>query len=141
MDNIESIAKAAMEKMKEMNMVENTKEIINQSTPFVTKFMKISSDWLFENTKVIIVKSCNWLTKTAPQVIYTGKNLIEKAPISYTISIGVVLFLFLRWCCGGRGSGGNGKMMKAPGRNNIRIHRSKFESSPKAYFRDLRSKK
>ncbi|MCD7453339.1 hypothetical protein HAX54_020637 [Datura stramonium] len=151
--NVESIAKAAVEKLKEMkpeNMAENAKEIVRKSTPLVTKFVRISFDWLLENAKVIVVKttpfvrtSSDWLLEKAPPLISTTKNWIQTAPLYYTIPIGFVLILLLRRCCGGGGGGrgGNGKTMKAPGRNNVRIPRRSFESSPKSYFRDLRSKK
>ncbi|KAJ8570044.1 hypothetical protein K7X08_006621 [Anisodus acutangulus] len=108
--NIESIAKAA---------VENAKEIVKKSTPFV----RTSFDWLLE---------------TIPQlpVISTAKSYMQNSSLFFKISVGFGLFLLFRWSCGG---GGNGKTMKAPGRNNVRIPRRNFESSPKSYFRDLRA--
>ncbi|XP_015164799.1 uncharacterized protein [Solanum tuberosum] len=189
MENVESVAKAALEKLKEMNMVENAKEIVKRTTPFVseyarilfdgllenlkqivvkttpfvrtssdwilenakeivvktTPFVRTSSDWILENAKEIVVKttpfvrtSSDWLLEKAPALISTSINSIRTAPINYTIPIGVLLILFLCRCCSG---GGNGKTMKAPGRNNVRILRRNFESSPKSYFRDLRSRK
>ncbi|XP_049385957.1 uncharacterized protein LOC125850095 isoform X1 [Solanum stenotomum] len=193
MGNIESVAKAALEKLKEMNMVENAKEIVKRTTPFVSEYARIlfdgllenlkqivvktmpvgrtssdwllenlkqivvktmpfvrtssdwllenakeivvkttpvvrtSSDWLLENAKEIVVKttpfvrtSSDWLLEKAPARISTSINSIRIAPIYYTIPIGFLLILFLRRCCSG-GDGGNGKTMKAPGRNNVRI--------------------
>uniref|UniRef100_M1DSC7 Uncharacterized protein n=1 Tax=Solanum tuberosum TaxID=4113 RepID=M1DSC7_SOLTU len=102
-----------------VRILENAKEIVVKTTPFV----RTSSDWLLEK---------------APALISTSINSIRTAPINYTIPIGVLLILFLCRCCSG---GGNGKTMKAPGRNNVRILRRNFESSPKSYFRDLRSRK
>ncbi|KAH0753610.1 hypothetical protein KY290_023880 [Solanum tuberosum] len=169
MENVESVAKAAVEKLKEMNMVENAKEIVLKTTSFVweyarilfdwlpenlkqivvkmTPFVRTSSDWLLKNSKEIVVKttpfvrtSSDWLMEKAPPLISTSINSIRNAPLRYTIPIGFLLILFLRRCCSG-GDGGNGKTMKAPGRNNVRIPRRSFESSPKSYFRDLRSRK
>ncbi|KAL3367759.1 hypothetical protein AABB24_008892 [Solanum stoloniferum] len=149
MEDIESVAKAALEKLKEMNMVENAKEIVKRTTPFVSEYARIlfdgllenlkqivvktmpfgrtSSDWLLENAKEIVVKttpfvrtSSDWLLEKAPARISTSINSIRIAPIYYTIPIGFLLILFLRRCCSG-GDGGNGKTMKAPGRNNVRI--------------------
>ncbi|TMW80787.1 hypothetical protein EJD97_015122 [Solanum chilense] len=164
MENVKSVAKAAVEKLKEMNMVENAKEIVLKTTPsFVSEyarilfnwlsenlkqiavkmipFARISSDWLLKNTKEVIVKtapfvrtSSHWLLEKAPPL-----NSIRKAPLYISIPIGFLLILFLRRCFSG--GGGNGKTMKAPGRNNVRIQRRDFESSPKSYFRNLRSRK
>ncbi|MCD7445923.1 hypothetical protein HAX54_024623 [Datura stramonium] len=91
-------------------MAENAKEIVRKSTPLVTKFVRISFD-------------CS-----ATDIHH--KNWIQTTPLYYTIPIGFVLILLLRRCCGGGGGGrgGNGKTMKAPGRNNVRIPRRSFES-------------
>uniref|UniRef100_A0A0V0GV14 Putative ovule protein n=1 Tax=Solanum chacoense TaxID=4108 RepID=A0A0V0GV14_SOLCH len=168
MENVESVAKAALEKLKEMNMVENAKEIVKRTTLFVPEYARILFDWLLENLKQIIVKtppfvrtSSHWLLKNAKEIVVkttpfvrtssdwllekalplisTSINSIRIAPLYYTIPIGFLLILFLRRCCSGGGDdGGNGKTMKAPGRNNVRIHRRDFDKSPKSYFRDLR---
>ncbi|XP_015074697.1 uncharacterized protein LOC107018671 [Solanum pennellii] len=166
MENVASVAKAAVEKLKEMNMVENAKEIVLKTTPsFVSEYarilfnwlsgnlkqiavkmtpvVRISSDWLLKNTKEIIVKtapfvrtSSHWLLEKAPPL-----NSIRETPLHISIPIGFLLILFLRRCFSGGDGGGNGKTMKAPGRNNVRIQRRDFESSPKSYFRNLRSRK
>ncbi|KAH0753611.1 hypothetical protein KY290_023881 [Solanum tuberosum] len=147
MENVESVAKAALEKLKEMNMVENAKEIVKRTTPFVSEYARILFDGLLENLKQIVVKttpfvrtSSDWLLEKAPPLISTSINSIRIAPIYYTIPIGFLLILFLRRCCSG-GDSGNAKTMKAPGRNNVRMTRRDFEKSPKSYFRDLRSRK
>ncbi|KAH0643388.1 hypothetical protein KY289_034362 [Solanum tuberosum] len=126
-----------------VRILENAKEIVVKTTPFV----RTSSDWLLENAKEIVVKttpfvrtSSDWLLVKAPALISTSINSIRIALINYPIPIGFLLILFLCWRCSG-GGGGNGKTMKAPGRNNVRILRRNFESSPKSYFRDLRSRK
>ncbi|XP_055805881.1 uncharacterized protein LOC129874591 isoform X2 [Solanum dulcamara] len=87
MENVESLAKAAMEKLKEMNIVENAKEVVKTSTPFVTNFVRISFDWLLENTKEIVEKttpfvrtSSDGLLEKAPPRISMAKNWIQKAP-------------------------------------------------------------
>uniref|UniRef100_M1CRE0 Uncharacterized protein n=2 Tax=Solanum TaxID=4107 RepID=M1CRE0_SOLTU len=56
MENVESVAKAAVEKLKEMNMVENAKEIVLKTTSFVWEYARILFDWLPENLKQIVVK-------------------------------------------------------------------------------------
>lgn len=139
---VDSTAKAAMEKLKEMNMVETAKEIVSKTTPFVSNLF----DWLLKTSKEIVVKttpsvrtSSNWLLEKAPSLISTATNQIQKAPLYYTIPIGFLLIWLLSRCCGG--GGGTGKTMKAPGRKNVRMARRDFESSPKSYFRNLRSKK
>lgn len=131
----------------EVNTISLLSEYCVKFLPFVTKFVRISFEWLLENAKVLVVKttpfvrtSSEWLLEKAPPLISTTKNWIQTAPLYYTIPIGFVLILLLRRCCG-CGGGGNWKTMKAPGRNNVRIPRHSFESSPKSYFRDLRFKK
>ncbi|TMW84005.1 hypothetical protein EJD97_000263 [Solanum chilense] len=142
MENVASVAKAAVEKLKEMNMVENANEIVLKTTPsFVSEYARILFNWLSENLKQIAVKmtpfvrtSSHWLLEKAPPL-----NSIREIPLYISVPIGFLLILFLRRCFSG--GGGNGKTMKAPGRNNVRIQRRDFESSPKSYFRNLRSRK
>ncbi|OIT36375.1 hypothetical protein A4A49_10463 [Nicotiana attenuata] len=129
--NVESITKATMEKLKEIkpeNMVENAKEIVKKSTPILANFVKTSFDWLLER-----IPQHPMISTTKEKM----SNWMKKSPLSFTnISIGSVLILLFYWCCKGKG-----KTMKAPGKKNARISRSSFESNPKSYFRDLRSKK
>ncbi|KAK4357975.1 hypothetical protein RND71_023585 [Anisodus tanguticus] len=110
--NVESIAKAA---------VKNAKEIVKTSAPIVSNFVRTSFDWLLETNSQLPLTS-------------TAKSYMQNSSLSFKTSVGFVIFILFRLCCGG---GGNGKTMKAPGRKNVRIPRRNFESSPKYYFRDL----